>query len=39
MNPEHLAESPEGETFNWMKNIAQKGNFGICGSYIVKENR
>ncbi|MCX6325885.1 MAG: amidohydrolase [Bacteroidia bacterium] len=38
MNTEHLCESPEAETFNWMKNIAQKGNFGLCGSYIVKEN-
>ena len=38
MNPEKLSESPESETFDWMKNIAEKGNFGICGSYIVKEN-
>jgi len=38
MNPEKLCESPESETFDWMKNIAEKGNFGLCGSYIVKEN-
>jgi predicted amidohydrolase len=38
MNPEQLSESPEAETFSWMKNTAQNGNFGICGSYIVKEN-
>jgi omega-amidase len=39
MNPYRLCESPVGETFDWMKNIARKGNFGICGSYIVKENK
>lgn len=38
MNPEELAESPAGETFGWMKSMAEKGNFGLCGSYIVKEN-
>ena len=38
MNPKHLSESPEAETFDWMKDIAQKGNFGLCGSYIVKDN-
>jgi predicted amidohydrolase len=37
MNPDHLGESPEDETFNWMKNIALNGNFGVCGSYIIKE--
>jgi predicted amidohydrolase len=38
MNPEQLSESPDAETFDWMKNTAQKGNFGLCGSYMVKEN-
>lgn len=38
MSAERLSETPEGETFNWMKSIAQSGNFGLCGSYIVKEN-
>src|SRR5450759_3846642 len=38
INPEQLSESPEAETFDWMKNIAQRGNFGLCGSYMVKEN-
>ena len=38
MNPVELSESPYGETFVWMKSIAEKGNFGLCGSYIVKEN-
>ena len=37
MNPDQLSESPDGETFRWMKSIAEKGNFGLCGSYIVKE--
>lgn len=38
MNPAELAESPHSVTFDWMHNIAAKFNFGICGSYIVKEN-
>ncbi len=37
MNPEQLCESPEAETSSWMNDIALKGNFGVCGSYIVKE--
>jgi omega-amidase len=38
MNPAQLGESQSGETFGWMKSIAEMGNFGVCGSYIVKEN-
>lgn len=38
MNPGKLCELPEAETFEWMQNISRKGNFGLCGSYIVKEN-
>ncbi len=38
MNPENLAESPDGSTFKWMMKTARKGNFGLCGSYIVKDN-
>lgn len=38
MNPEVLSEPPDGETFLWMKNISEQGDFGVCGSYIVKEN-
>lgn len=38
MNPDRLSELPGSETFNWMKGIADKGNFGLCGSYIVNEN-
>jgi omega-amidase len=38
MDPNKLAETSDGETFQWLKNVSGKGNFGICGSYIVKEN-
>lgn len=38
MNPAQLSESPRGETFDWMKSIVEKGNFGLCGSYIVSDN-
>jgi omega-amidase len=38
MNPENLSESPEGVTFEWMKNISESGNFGLCGSYMVREH-
>jgi omega-amidase len=37
MNPIPLSESPDQETFAWMKNIAAKGDFGLCGTYIVRE--
>jgi len=39
MRPAELSEPPVGETFLWMKDIAEKGNFGVCGSYIVKEGK
>jgi predicted amidohydrolase len=38
MNTVSLAERPEGETFSWMKGIAERGKLGICGSYIVRDN-
>jgi omega-amidase len=38
MNPEVLSEAPYSETFLWMKKTAEKGNYGVCGSYIIKEN-
>jgi predicted amidohydrolase len=38
MTPVQLSEPTNGETFKWMKSIAEKGNFGLCGSYIVKGN-
>jgi predicted amidohydrolase len=37
MKPAELSESSDGETFGWMKDIAKRGNFGVCGSFIVKE--
>lgn len=37
MNTEHLYESPDSVTFDWMVHISEKGNFGICGSYIIRE--
>ncbi|MGD0342465.1 MAG: amidohydrolase [Bacteroidales bacterium] len=38
MNPELLYENPGSVTFEWMKSKSSKGNYGICGSYIVGEN-
>lgn len=38
MNPFKLSEAKDGETFRWMKEVAEDGNFGVCGSYIVNEN-
>jgi len=38
MNPESLSELPGKDTFAWMKSTAEKGNFGVCGSYMVNEN-
>jgi omega-amidase len=38
MNPKQLSETPDAETYEWMKRTAQKGNFGLCGSYMVKED-
>jgi omega-amidase len=38
MNPKKYSESPEAETFDWMKSIASDGNFGVCGSYMVSQD-
>ena len=38
MNPVKLCETPVSETFEWMKIISKKGNIGVCGSYIIKED-
>jgi omega-amidase len=38
MRPAELSESPGEETFKWMKDLAEQGNFGVCGSYMVKDN-
>lgn len=37
MNSRKLAESMEGETINWMREISIKGDFAIAGSIIIKE--
>ena len=37
MNPEKLYEKPLSETFKWLLNIAVRGKYGVCGSYIVKD--
>lgn len=36
-NAGKLSEPPFSETYEWMMNVSKKGNFGICGSYMVKE--
>ena len=38
MNAAGLSEPMYGETHSWMKNMAENGSFGICGSYMVKEH-
>jgi predicted amidohydrolase len=37
MSVSEQAEAADGETFSWMSQIAETGNFAVCGSYIVKE--
>ncbi|AYD46475.1 nitrilase family protein [Arachidicoccus soli] len=36
--PEHLAETMEGSTINWMKSISSEKNIILTGSIIIKEN-
>jgi len=38
MSVEKLSELSDGDTFRWMKSVALKGNFGVCGSYMVKSD-
>jgi omega-amidase len=38
MDPDRLSEPMSGETFAWMKSMSEKGDFGICGSFMVKDN-
>jgi len=38
MNVSCCAEEPFGQTYKWMKKMASDGNYGVCGSYIVKDN-
>ncbi len=37
INHEKLSELPGKETYKWMAGMASEGNFGICGSYIIKD--
>lgn len=37
MNPRKVAEEAFGETYEWMKEKAKKGNFAICGSIPIHE--
>jgi omega-amidase len=36
LNAEKFAEDTDGETFRWMTNLSQKGNFAVCGSMIIR---
>ena len=38
MNHERSGEAPGKETYKWMAAMSSKNSFGICGSYIVKDN-
>lgn len=38
INPEHISEPPQGNTFNWMKQKAKQKNAAISGSVITQEN-
>lgn len=37
-NPLHLAESMDGETIRWMRNISEKNGCSIAGSVVIKEH-
>ena len=38
MSPENVAETMQGETVNWLKNIASTKNVAIVGSLVIVEN-
>lgn len=38
MQPENVAETMQGKTLQWMKNLASKNDLAITGSLVVKEN-
>lgn len=38
MNPQELAETMEGETVQWMKEVSAKNRIVLTGSLIIKEN-
>lgn len=39
MHPVPLAETMEGETVQWLKEVAAQMDVAICGSTIIKENK
>ncbi len=39
MNPEKVAETMQGETILWLKEIARTKNCAITGSLVIQENR
>jgi omega-amidase len=38
MNPERVSETPVGDTIEWMRYLALRRNFVVCGSLFVYEN-
>ena len=38
MNPAQLAETMQGETVQWLKQLAQEKDAAICGSMMITEN-
>lgn len=38
MTPENVAETMDGETIMWMKQLAAKNDFAIMGSIVIKEH-
>lgn len=38
MNPESVAETMNGETISWLKQLAQQKNCAITGSLVIKEH-
>jgi omega-amidase len=38
MNPDHVAETMEGETITWLKVLAKARNCAITGSLVIAEN-
>ena len=38
MNARELSEKPYSVTYEWMIRTSAEGNFGLCGSYIVRDN-
>jgi omega-amidase len=39
MNPEKVAETMQGETIYWLKELAKTKNCAIAGSLVIQENR